>query len=79
MKFQAKKIAKNYFIASIIMFCISIILGKFINNNMLSIILQALCGGIVYLIALIVLKDKIIDEAVNIFKNKFGSNINKSV
>ena len=76
---EVLKIAKNYFVASIIMFCISIILGKFINNNMLSIILQALCGGIVYLIALIVLKDKIIDEAVNIFKNKFGSNINKSV
>ena len=72
---EVLKIAKNYFIASIIMFCISIILGKFINNNMLSIILQALCGGIVYLIALIVLKDKIVEEAVNLLKNKVRWNI----
>ena len=65
------KVAKNYFIASIIMFNISLILGKFINNNMLSIILQASCGGIAYLSVLIILKDRIIDEAVNLFKSKF--------
>lgn len=76
---EVVRIAKNYFVASIIMFCISIILGKIINNNMLSIILQASCGGIVYLIVLIILKDRIIDETVNLLKNKFGSNINKSV
>ena len=76
---EVLKIAQNYFVASIIMFCISIILGKFINNNMLSIILQASCGGIVYLMVLIILKDKIIDEAVNLLKNKLRSNINKSI
>lgn len=76
---EVLKIAKNYFLASIIMYCISIILGKFISNNMLSIILQASCGGIVYLIVLIILKDKIIDEAVNLLKNKLRSKINKII
>ena len=71
---EVLKIAKNYFIASLIMFLTSIVIGKNIHNPVSSIIIQAICGGIVYLVVLIILKDKIVDETVNLVKSKLGLN-----
>ena len=76
---EVLKIAKNYFIASLIMFVISIAIGRFIENNVLSIMIQVICGGIVYFIVLIIMKDKIVKEAIDVIKNKLKSNNKKSI
>ncbi len=64
------KIAKNYFIASIIMFIVSISIGLIINNNILSIVMQVVCGGITYVLALFIMKDKVLIDGINLLKKK---------
>lgn len=58
------KIAKNYFIASSAMFIVSIFLGLFIKDNIISIIVQVLCSCIMYFIVLFLLKDELLSECV---------------
>lgn len=67
------KLMKKYIIASIAMFIISIILGKFITNNITSIICQILGAGVTYFGLLFILKDEMINEGVKLFKNKIKS------
>lgn len=54
------KTAFNYFIASLLMFIICLIIDKYINRNFASLITQVLVGGLVYIIVLLILKDKMI-------------------
>ncbi len=62
------KISYKYFIASIVMFVISLFVGSLIKNNFISIIVQFLVSVIVYLSILYVMKDNLILEGINIIK-----------
>ena len=64
------KITYKYVIASIIMFICSLIIGHLISNNILSIFAQVGISGITYFVMLIILKDKMIFEGIEIIKNK---------
>lgn len=68
------KMAKNYFIASFVMFIISITLGYVINNNLVSIVLQILISGFIYGILLLIMKDSMILEGINLFKRNLRKN-----
>ena len=54
------KIAKNYFIASIIMFAVSYIVGHLIENDVISIAIQIVLGIITYFSILFLMKDKMV-------------------
>ena len=69
------KIAKNYIIASLLMLIISLAVGRFINNNLVSIILQALIGEISYFAILVALKDELILEGMNLVKARIKPSI----
>ena len=71
------KIMKNYIIASIIMFIISMILGKFITNNIMSILVQLVVSTIIYFTILYMLKDEMIISGIQMVKNKFIRNESK--
>ena len=61
---------KTYFIASIVMFLCSIGVGKLISNNVTSILVQVAVSGTVYLGMLLLLKDKLVFEGINLVKSK---------
>lgn len=65
------KISFKYIIASIIMFLLSMMLGYFIQDNLLSIIVQISVSVVIYGSMLLILKDKMIYEGINILKQKF--------
>ena len=69
------KLSYKYVIASLIMFICSMIVGHFIKDNFLSIILQVMVSCFVYFIFLYILNDKLIIEAVN----KVGNKLRKEV
>lgn len=71
------KIMKNYIIASNIMFIISMILGKFITNNIMSILVQLVVSTIIYFTILFMLKDEMIISEIQMVKNKFIRNESK--
>lgn len=62
------KTAFNYFIASLLMFIICLIIGRYINSNFASLITQVLVGGLVYGIVLLALKDNMVMEVLNRIK-----------
>ena len=64
------KLMKNYVVSGLIMLCISVIIGKIINNNIVSITIQILVAVLVYFTVLIVLKDEMIIDGVKIIKDK---------
>lgn len=61
---QVFKNSKNYFISACIMFVVSILIGISIKNNSLSIICQIIISSITYFGILILMKDKLIIEAI---------------
>ena len=61
------KLSKNYFISTLIMFAIIIIIDVFIKSNLLGIILQVVFGGILYFTVLLLKKDALLIE----LKQKF--------
>ena len=65
------RITKNYFIAGIIMLIISILIGLLIKNNLLSIIVQVCVSCIVYFGMLIILKDLMVKNGIDMLKSKF--------
>lgn len=52
------KMTYKYFISSLIMFFISMIIGHFINSNLVSVIVQVIISTIIYFGILLLLKDK---------------------
>lgn len=70
------KIMKKYFIASMIMFIVSISIATLISNNILSICIQIGVSGIVYFFILLLLKDEFIVEGGQILKEKVLKKIN---
>ena len=63
------KLSYKYVIASLIMFMCSMIVGYFIKDNLLSIILQAIVSCFVYFFTLYALNDKLVNEAFVKLKN----------
>lgn len=63
-------LTKNYFISSLLMFIVCLIIGKIIKDNFLSIIVQCIVGGLTYGIVLILLKDSFVCEILNKLKSK---------
>lgn len=64
------KISYKYIISSIIMFAFSIFIGYFISNNILSIVVQAVCSVCIYFVLLLLLKDNMFFEGISIIKEK---------
>lgn len=64
------KMTYKYLISSIIMFYISMLVSHFITNNLLSILAQVAISIISYFGVLILLKDKMIIEGINLLKQK---------
>lgn len=71
--FQWKNILKcgiHYLVLSIVFFVPCIMLKFFINDNILLITLQIIVGIVIYSVLLLLSKDKMIVEILNIIKNK---------
>ena len=67
------KLSKNYIIAGIIMLVTCYAIDYFITNRLLGLIFQVLCGTLVYLIVLLILKDKFLfDTYEETIKNTFN-------
>ena len=64
------KLSKNYFVSSLIMFIACLVIGKFINNDLISTVVQVAVGGITYGICLLIMKDKFIFDMLNKLINK---------
>lgn len=64
------KMTKKYLISSLIMFLVCFVVGSFVANNLISTIMQVLCGALTYGICLIILKDEFICEILNKMKEK---------
>ena len=64
------KISYRYVIASLIMFICSVAVGSLIHHNILSIILQVGISSIVYFGLLLVFKDKLVYENIQLFIKK---------
>ena len=62
---QIFKMSINYFVAAVIMFVICYPITYLIKDNFTCIVIQGLTGGLVYLIVLLVLKDKFLFEIIN--------------
>ena len=65
------KIGVNYFVASIVMFVVSILIGLVIKSNKISIIVQVICGFVVYFSILLIVKDSLIYEGIELIKRKY--------
>ena len=70
------KLSYKYVIASLIMLICSIIVGHFISDNLISIILQIIVSCFVYFIILYFFKDKLIIEVLNKFKKIIRKKVN---
>ena len=66
------KLARNYLISSIVMLIVCLIIGKCINNNIVSTITQVAVGIFTYGILLLILKDAFIYSILGKLKNKLG-------
>lgn len=63
------KTAFNYLIASVAMFIVCLIIGKYIERNIISLIIQVITGGCVYGVVLLILKDNMVMEVLGRVKN----------
>ena len=64
------KLTKNYFIAGVLMFIVSILIGSVITNNIISIVVQIFASAVTYFSVLIILKDNMVIEGLNMIKQK---------
>lgn len=71
-------LARNYVIASLIMFIVCLIIQNIVRKPYLSMTLQFVFGGIVYITSLIVLEDKFVYEIIDRLKIKIKIRIKGS-
>lgn len=62
------KLSYKYFIASLIMFFISLTIGNYMNNNVLCIIIQIVISALLFFAILFVLKDKFFIDILDKYK-----------
>lgn len=67
------RISYKYIVSSVIMFCISMIVGNLIDSNLFAIIVQVIISVFIYFAMLIVMKDTLILEIVQKFNSKVKS------
>ncbi len=65
------KLAKKYLVASVLMFIVSILIGKLIENNILSIVVQVIVSATTYFAILLVMKDQLLRETIDTIKVKY--------
>ena len=61
----------KYLFSSIIMFIVCYLISVIVESNLVSILLQVSCGGITYVLILIILKDKFLLSIINRIIKKF--------
>ena len=64
------KISIKYLISSLIMFVLCVWIGNIVNRRFWTIAAQVATGGITYMVLLLIMKDSLIFEAINIIKQK---------
>lgn len=64
------KLSKNYIIASIIMFIVSVCIGLIIINTVISILIQVIISMLIYFAILLIMKDELILEIIRIIEHK---------
>ncbi|MDD3453484.1 MAG: flippase [Bacilli bacterium] len=64
------KLSIKYFTSALVMFIIIEVIDLIVLNNVLSLFIQTIVGGIIYCIVLFILKDNFIKYIVNMFKSK---------
>lgn len=67
---EVLKITNKYIIASFLMFLVSMLIGIIIKNNIISLIIQICISGIVYFGLLLLMKDEIVYQGIDLIKNK---------
>lgn len=67
-------IAKKYFISSVVMLAGCLAVGHFIANNKISIIVQVVVGSILYVVSLLVLRERFVLEWITKITGKFMKN-----
>lgn len=72
------KLSLNYFFAGILMFIACEIVDYFIVSKIIAILIQIVVGVLVYIIVLILGKDKFLNYLINTVKNIFRQKIKKS-
>ena len=70
-------LARKYCIIGLIMFGLSIFIGKNISNDFISIVIQCLAGISIYFIGLIIIKDEFIFSAIKAIKQKIDKKVEK--
>lgn len=70
------KLGSKYFISSIAMLAISTFIGLLIHNNFISIVIQIISSCIVYFTLLLIIKDQLILNSINVVKEKLANNSN---
>lgn len=73
------KISIKYIASSIVMFVVCLIVGKLINNNLYSLIIQVSIGVLVYIACLLLLKDKFIYSIFDRIKSRLKINNQKYI
>ena len=68
---------KNYIIIGLIMFIVCILIGNTIKNNLYSIIMQVLMGGIIYCTGLYIIKDRFFVYVIEKVKNIIAKSLNR--
>lgn len=71
--FKILKLSLKYFISSVIMFLVCLVIRRFINENIISLVTQCLVGGVIYICSLIIMKDNLIYESLNKMRNEVYS------
>ena len=66
------KNSKNYLIASLVMFAVCLIIGRFIKYGISPLLFQVGIGALVYRTILIILKDELVSEILKKIKNMIG-------
>ena len=69
----------NYFIASVIMFIICLILSKLVDSETILLILKIGIGAFSYVIMLIILKDRMVFDLINKFINRLKKKKNYEI
>lgn len=71
--FKILKLSLKYFISSVIMFLVCLVIRRFINENIISLVTQCIVGGVIYICSLIIMKDNLIYESLNKMRNEVYS------
>lgn len=74
---EVLKGAKNYLIASLAMFVVCMIIGRFIKYGLSPLLFEVGIGMLIYVLTLIILKDELEEEIIGKIKNVISLLIRK--